>query len=113
VYLVVGTAVVCLVVPTLLGKEASPFFELFGVWAPIVAVLMWLHRYARTRRIAWAYDWGYLFWVAWPLCLPIYAVRLEGRRQGWRLAGWLTLLSVAPGLLAGIVRVVRAHALNS
>jgi hypothetical protein len=109
VYLVAGTASVCLGASAVLDREPLPFIDMFGSWAPIVAVLIWLHGYARSRRIEWVYDWGYLFWVTWPLVLPLYAMRLEGRRRGWRLVGWLTVLSFGPGILAGVLRMIRVR----
>jgi hypothetical protein len=54
------------------------------------------------------YDWGLLWWLAWPIVIPLYSVRLEGRR-GWRLGGLLTALSAGPALVAGVLQVIRAR----
>jgi hypothetical protein len=108
VYLVVGTASLFLVTYALLGKEPLPIFGLFEGTAPLLAVLVWLQRYARSRRISSVYDWGLLWWLGWPVVIPLYSARLEGRR-GWRLGGMLIALSAAPALAAGVLAVIRAH----
>jgi hypothetical protein len=108
VYLVAATATLCLVTPALLASEASPAMELFGDTAPLVAVLVWLGQYARDGGIVLPYDWGVLWWAAWPIAVPLYSIRLEGRR-GWRLAGVLLLLSVGPALAAEVVVAIRGR----
>jgi hypothetical protein len=108
VYLVVGTASLFLVTYALLDTEPLPVFGLFVGTAPLLAVLVWLQRYARSRRIASVYDWGLLWWLAWPIVIPLYSVRLEGRR-GWRLGGLLTALNAGPALVAGVLQVIRAR----
>jgi hypothetical protein len=101
VYLVTAAAAVFPVLYALLGAEPSPAVETFGLFAPVVAVVLWFQRYLRREPIARIHDAGWLFWLGWPVLIPFYAVRLEGRR-GWGLAAITIALIFAPELLAAI-----------
>ena|SRR5688572_29958684 len=64
----------------------------------------WFWSYSRAQGIAWPMDMGWLLLFAWPLALPYYIVKAEGRRGLGRVAlfcftyfaalmsGWATAL---------------------
>src|SRR2546428_2919147 len=81
------TAAFCSVVAalyTLAEIEPSPVVTLFVAFAPLLAVIMWLQRDARSAHLSLVHDWGLFMWLAWPVLLPWYAFKTRGRR-GWVL----------------------------
>lgn len=106
VYLVTGAASVFPILYALLGADPPPAIELSELFAPVIAVVLWFQRYLRRQPFARAYDAGWLFWIGWPVLIPLYAVRLEGRR-GWRLAAITITLIFAPQFLAALVGHLR------
>jgi len=102
VYLVTGTASIFPVLYALLGKEPSGGFALFSIFAPPFAVVLWMQRYLKSEPFAHFHDAAWLLYLGWPLLIPYYAVRLEGRR-GWRLALLLAGLMFTPETLAAVV----------
>jgi hypothetical protein len=93
---------------TLLDKDPPPIVSAFIVLAPMIAVGTWFHRYLRRAKVAVPYDFGFFFWLGWPVVIPLYAVRMHGRR-GWRLVAQLFALALFPsvfGVLIGIVAIL-------
>jgi hypothetical protein len=70
---------------TVLGITPSPgaFWLSWFVW--YLAAAAWLRRDANNRRVALAYDWGWLFGLGWPLLWMWYA-RRTGRGWGATIA---------------------------
>ena len=108
VYLVTGVAAIGLLPSALLGKQPPPAIALFGRFAPMFAVVAWFYRYVRGEPSMRVHDWGWLFALAWPVTIPWYAVRVEGRR-GWVLASLLIGLIFAPEVLAAAVWATQAR----
>jgi hypothetical protein len=86
-----------------LGTEApeslfplTAAFYLMSMWA-------WFSAYGRTRKVPRVMDMGWLVMMAWPVVLPYYIIRSEGRKGLTRialfcfmwLAAWATQLAVA------------------
>ena len=102
VYLVAGAASVFPVLYALIGKEPTIGVTLFGLFAPGMAVVLWFQRYLRERSLTRIQDAAWLLFLGWPMLIPLYAVRLEGRR-GWGLAALLIALMFTPQILAALV----------
>jgi len=92
------TALFCAVAAALYAlteAEASLIVGLFFTAAPLIAVILWLQRDAKTTGVAAVHDLGFLLWVAWPLLIPWYAWKTRGR-PGWRLTiGLFALIASA------------------
>lgn len=106
VYLVVGAASIFPVFYALVGKEPTIGVRLFGLLAPGMAVVLWLQRYLRQQSLTQLQDAAWLLFLGWPMLIPFYAVRLEGRR-GWLLAALLVALMFTPQILAALVGAFR------
>ena len=65
-----------------IGREAPGPLTVLGALAVGVSLHAWFWWYSRDHRIAWPMDMGWLLISAWPLVLPYYIVRAEGR-AGW------------------------------
>jgi hypothetical protein len=80
----------------------SPAMNLLLSWGPLISIAWWLTADNRQQRVIGVFDAGLLFYLAWPLTLPWYALRSRGR-AGWALLAQLYLLSlVYPlGLILG------------
>jgi hypothetical protein len=81
------------------GVEPGSAVTLGFRFVPFLAVAFWFELDARrARRMPVAHDYGMLAWAIWPVYLPWYAIRTRGRAAGWRLAGKLLLVMIAPGI---------------
>ena len=81
------TALFCVVAAALYAvaeAEPSPIVGLFFAVAPLITVILWLQRDARTTGVATVHDLGFLMWISWPVLIPWYAWRTRGV-AGWRL----------------------------
>lgn len=98
VYLVDAIGAVFVVLYTLLDKDPPPIVSVFIVFAPMIAVGSWFHRYLLRSKVAVPYDFGFFFWLGWPVLIPVYALKVPGQRR-WPLVARLFALALAPTLL--------------
>jgi len=84
----------------------SPAVDLGLRGLPLLVVAHWLVLDGRSRRDCFLETWGVLFYFAWPLILPAYALRTRGR-AGWELILELYGLILASGLGTIEGRVLR------
>jgi hypothetical protein len=54
------------------------------MFAPLIAVILWLQKDAQRTGVGAVQDWGMFVWFAWPVVIPWYAFKSRGR-GGWRL----------------------------
>lgn len=110
VYLVDAIGAVFVALYTLLDKEPPPIVGVFIVFAPMITVGTWFQRYLLRAKVAVPYDFGFFFWIGWPVVIPVYAVRMHGKR-GWRLVAQLFALALFPtffGVFIGVVTMLSA-----
>lgn len=68
-----------------LGLLAQLFF--------FVSLWSWFWSYSRTHRITWPMDMAWFLVLAWPVLVPYYLFKAEGRRA-WALIGIYVLATV-------------------
>ena len=104
-YLIIAFCVVVGAIYGFKGIGPSPVAQLFLSFAPMVAVLVWLHRDIRSTGQQ-VQDWGFFLCVAWPVLPPwhIFKTRRAGR---WGLTLKLFALVIAPSLARSVARVIR------
>jgi hypothetical protein len=78
-----------------LRLEPSFVMGLFLSSGPAILVMLWLQADARRTGVGAVHDLGYFLWLAWPIVIPWYAFRTQGR-TGWKLAVGLFGLILAP-----------------
>lgn len=105
VYIVMAMAFAFSAPSALLGKDAPPIIQLFSALGPAVAVGMWFRRYARQAGQSLVHDWGFFYWISWPVLIPVYALKID-RRRGWALTGRLAALIFAPRVAAVLLRAI-------
>jgi hypothetical protein len=69
-----------------LQRELPGPVPLLGTLFLTVSLYAWFWWYSRDARISWPMDMGWLLILAWPVLLPYYIVRAEGRRGWGRIA---------------------------
>ena len=106
VYITVAFCAAFSVLYTLAEAEPLPVVSLFIAVAPIVSVIMWLQRDARSARLSLVHDWGLFVWLAWPILIPWYAFKTRGR-HGWVLILKLGALLCAPWLASFAAAILR------
>ena len=79
----------------LASAEPSPLVFLFVTYAPLTAVIVWMHKDAHRTGVGAVHDLGLFLWLAWPVVLPWYVFKTQGP-SGWRLLGRLLGLITAP-----------------
>src|SRR5258708_2449501 len=82
--------------------EPAPVVQLYVIFAPAVAVILWLQKDARRTKVGAVLDLGYFLWLAWPVVIPWYALKTRGP-SGWRLIAELFGLIAAPHVTAVVV----------
>ena len=77
--------------------------------ALIVSLATWFWSFCRTHRAEWLLDMGWFLLMAWPIVIPYYVFRYEGRRgllrvglfaltyfaawaTGWAVSIWMQVL---------------------
>jgi hypothetical protein len=63
-----------------LDREPPPALDGLSLGFFLVSMWVWFFLYSRARRISWVMDMGWLLMIAWPVILPYYIVKAEGRR---------------------------------
>jgi len=74
---------------------------------PLLTVAHWLVLDGRFRGRRSLETWGVLFYVAWPVLLPLYALRTRGR------SGWVLLLELYALVLASALGTVEGMILRA
>jgi hypothetical protein len=91
--------------------EPAPVVQLFILWSPTLAVILWLQKDAARTKVGNVLDLGYFLCLALPVVLPWYAVKTRGR-AGWRLLVGLLGLMFAPHV-TGVVVAWAAYAVST
>ncbi len=91
--------------------EPAPVVQLFILWSPTLAVILWLQKDAARTKVGNVLDLGYFLLLALPVVLPWYAAKTRGR-AGWRLFLGLFALMFAPYITAIFVAWA-AHTLGA
>jgi hypothetical protein len=95
----IATAVFCSIASLLYvldGTEPGPGMAWFLGAGPLLAVILWLCKDARERRIGAVHDLGFFVMLFWPFVIPWYAFASRGR-GGWKLLlGLIVLIGAAP-----------------
>jgi hypothetical protein len=86
------------------GVEPAPLAETFLQFAPILAVVLWLHLDMRSTRRMQIYDLGFLLGAVWPVLLPWHVFKTRGSR-GWVLILKLFGLVLVPVIVRSIAQV--------
>jgi len=79
-----AAAALILAIYTFTGASPAPIVELFVVAAPLIFVILWLHRDAHRTGVGAVADLGYFLLLAWPVVIPWYVLKTRGR-FGWLL----------------------------
>jgi len=96
--LAILTSVCCAVAAGLYaaaGVAPSSRAQVFLIFAPTLAVVLWVVQDARHRHIAQVHDFDWLVWTFWPFTIPWYCVKSRGAR-GLLLLAWLVGLILLP-----------------
>jgi hypothetical protein len=64
------------------GVEPSPLADTFLRYAPILAVVLWLHRDAGLTRRMQVQDLGIFLYAGWPILLPWHILKTRGAEAG-------------------------------
>ena len=81
--------------------DAFPFLSQVFL---ILSLIAWFHMYSQRQGIAWVLDMGWFLFAAWPVVVPYYILKREGRR-GWSRIGLFCLTwfaALATGWAVGI-----------
>jgi len=104
---VVVTSGICCLFFALYGlihRPPAPVVELVCNFATLVSAVLWLEEDARTRGLALVHEWGFLAYLAWPVVIPWYVVKIRGP-HGLGLAAFLYGVILAPPILGTIIRI--------
>lgn len=88
------------------GMAPSSRAEVFLIFAPTLAVVLWVVQDARQRHIAQVHDFDWLVWTFWPLSIPWYCVKSRGAR-GLLLLAWLAGLILLPWITWLVITWIR------
>ena len=80
-----------------LSATPAPLMQVLLHLGPPVAVATWLVRDCRRCHVSLPYDADLLFYMAWPVLIPWFALHTRGK-AGWSLVGQLYALALAGGL---------------
>jgi hypothetical protein len=88
--------------PALLGP--------LGSLCTIASLWCWFWSYGRQHRLAVPLDMGWFLVIAWPILLPYYILKSEGRRGLWRIG--LFCVAWIGSWAAGVAVAVWLHVLS-
>jgi hypothetical protein len=87
-----------------LGAEHPAGLALLGTALLVLGVIVWFRSYCRAFRISQPMDMGWFLMIAWPVIVPYFILRHEGRRGlrriGYFILGWLVAALI--GVLVGL-----------
>jgi hypothetical protein len=88
------TAMACSIaaaIYTVTDVEPAQIMSTILVFAPLMAVIIWLQKDSQHSGVGNVQDWGMFVSFAWPVVIPWYAFKSRGPR-GWRLVVGLAAL---------------------
>ena len=88
------TAMACSIaaaIYTVTDLEPAQIMATILMFAPLMAVIIWLQKDSQRSGVGNVQDWGMFAWFAWPVVIPWYAFKSRGP-GGWRLLVGLVAL---------------------
>ena len=88
------TAMACSIaaaIYTVTDLEPAQIMATILMFAPLMAVIIWLQKDSQRSGVGNVQDWGMFVWFAWPVVIPWYAFKSRGP-GGWRLLVGLVAL---------------------
>ncbi len=73
-----------------LGRDVPDAVVTLATLCVSMSVIVWFWTYSRQHQIGWVLDMGWFLLVAWPVVVPYYLLRYEGKR-GLRRIGLFCL----------------------
>jgi hypothetical protein len=75
--------------------QALPWLQRLATW---LAAWSWFSAYAHRHRVPLVVDLGWWFFGLWPLLIPYYLFKTQGRRALLPIGAYLALTLVSSGL---------------